>query len=326
MGTALALAAAGYVTGSEPTDPAERALWRTKGIQPQSIRIGDQWISYGRLDPVALIFSMGADINRLANVMNDRQAKAEDVLATMISIVSENLVSKTWLQGVSNALEAFRDPDRYGPGFINRTIGTVVPTLVAQEARAADPVMRDARSVLDALIDRTRYRTELPPRVDLFGRIEDYEKPVGPGGSLEHATRVISPFYVKTEQTGKVDEELWRLQVAKQPPDRKLQGVELTPEQYYQRASIRGRLAYNALDRIVNGPGYDRLVPAARKMVFDAVFQASSSAADLVVLKLNPDLIQTLGQEKVRAIVEAPYREEVQPFAQQMNEWMGRQE
>ena len=50
---------------------------------------------------------------------------------------------------MSDLVEAVHDPDRYGERYIQRLAGTMIPTGVAQVARVQDPVLREARSVLD---------------------------------------------------------------------------------------------------------------------------------------------------------------------------------
>jgi hypothetical protein len=46
-------ALAGKITGSAPTDPAKSKLQYADGWEPYSIRLGDTWYSYKRLDPFA---------------------------------------------------------------------------------------------------------------------------------------------------------------------------------------------------------------------------------------------------------------------------------
>jgi hypothetical protein len=48
--TAL-LVTSGRTTWAEPTDPAKRAAFRAAGLQPYAVKIGNQWISYAKLNP-----------------------------------------------------------------------------------------------------------------------------------------------------------------------------------------------------------------------------------------------------------------------------------
>src|SRR3546814_2542190 len=54
--TIAELAAKGIVSGSAPSADNQRRLMLANGWQPYSIKIGDQYYSYRRLDPFAMPF------------------------------------------------------------------------------------------------------------------------------------------------------------------------------------------------------------------------------------------------------------------------------
>jgi hypothetical protein len=45
----------GLITGSMPTDAAERNTWQAQGKQPTSIKIGGKWVDYSRAEPFATV-------------------------------------------------------------------------------------------------------------------------------------------------------------------------------------------------------------------------------------------------------------------------------
>ena len=55
------LAASGVVTGGGARDPQQRALDIATGWRPYSIKIGDKYISYQRLDPFSTVLGLAAD-------------------------------------------------------------------------------------------------------------------------------------------------------------------------------------------------------------------------------------------------------------------------
>src|SRR3546814_8007448 len=91
------------------------------GWQPYSIKIGDQYYSYRRLDPFAMTFGTAADLATMGNGTTDKQRDKGAALWTA-SVVA-NLANRTWLSGVTDALEALQDPERYSGNFIKRLIG-----------------------------------------------------------------------------------------------------------------------------------------------------------------------------------------------------------
>ena len=67
--TGLALTANGNLTGGGPKDYKQRKLLEEAGWRPYSIKVGDDYISYQRMDPFASmlgIFADMSDINRYA--------------------------------------------------------------------------------------------------------------------------------------------------------------------------------------------------------------------------------------------------------------------
>ena len=84
--------------------------------------------------------------------------------------MSKNLTSKTWLEGVSNFIEAASDPDRYGEQYLRRLAGTLIPTGVAQVAQSLDPELKDVRTMGDALLSRIPFASQLVGgRRDIWG-------------------------------------------------------------------------------------------------------------------------------------------------------------
>ena len=57
----------GEISGAGPTDPQQRAAMLANGWQPYSVKIGDTWYSYRRLDPFASILGPTADLVELAS-------------------------------------------------------------------------------------------------------------------------------------------------------------------------------------------------------------------------------------------------------------------
>ena len=76
-------------------------------------------------------------------------------------------------------MQALDAPASRGEAFAARTLGSFVPTIVADVARLGDPVRRATRKqgVLGPAIERTPIlRTPLPERVDVLGRVQESEK------------------------------------------------------------------------------------------------------------------------------------------------------
>jgi hypothetical protein len=141
------LAESGFITGSGPTNPRERSIWKKQGKEPYSVKIGDTWVSMARLEPMATVLGIAADLAEAKNAK-----KAGDLADKLVATATNNIMSKTYLEGVSSLIEAVEDPERYGSTFAKKFVGAVtVPNIVATAARATDPYVRETKPTETAI-------------------------------------------------------------------------------------------------------------------------------------------------------------------------------
>ncbi|MCP5389177.1 MAG: thermonuclease family protein, partial [Novosphingobium sp.] len=93
----------GTITGAVPPDPAKARLLYADGWQPYSVKIGDRYVSYSRLDPLSTTVGVAADMATLPSGLSDRQK--EDQATILVASIMGNLASKTWLSGASAFVE-----------------------------------------------------------------------------------------------------------------------------------------------------------------------------------------------------------------------------
>lgn len=157
------------ISGGGPKDPEKRKELMAAGWMPYSIKIGDTWYQYGRIDPIASIVGMTVDMYEHFDAMDegDRRSTA----GAIVSALSRNLVSKTYLQGVSRALDAISMGDRWADKWVQQLAGSFVPSAVAGAARALDPMVREPATVAEAVQSRIPVLSRsLPAKLDSFGR------------------------------------------------------------------------------------------------------------------------------------------------------------
>lgn len=291
--SALGLAAKGHITGGGPTDPKQRALLYASGWQPYSLRIGDTWISYSRMDPFATMLGVSADAYDIAQHMTDPDAG--DVAALILASVSKNLVNKTYLQGISQAIEAVQDPDRYGKQYIQQFAGSIVPTGVAQFAQTQDPIMRQTRGILDTIKSRVPGLSEsLLPRRDIWG------EPIQRQGSL--GPDIISPFFEQRLKHDRTTNELLDLGIYPAPPARKLNGIQLTDQQYDDFSRISGRLLKMQLDISTSQPGFDLLTPYIKAELINTAIDRSRRAATAYIKMQHQEILRDATQNRIDQI------------------------
>lgn len=206
MATTADLAMNGQITGRGPNEKGQRAALSRTGWQPYSVKVGDRWVAFNRLDPVGSLLGMSADIvdalrNMQHEAVDDPDTERLSVAAAIA--VAGNLVNKTYLSGLASLFEAMSDPQQYGEGMVQRLAGSVVPAGAAAVNRQMDPYQREVYSMLDAIKARTPgLSDELTPRRNLWGEAQKWESGLGAGYDF------FSPVYTKPNSKEPIDLEI----------------------------------------------------------------------------------------------------------------------
>ncbi len=291
VGTGLGIAAFnmaedGIITGGAPSKPAEREFRRNVAKEQEYSyfdKESGRYISYSRIEPLGSILGMAADLHPLLKYMeNDELDKAA---ALLVGSISKNISSKTFLRGVTDLINAYQDPDRFGERWIQNIAGTVVPTFLAQEARIQDPHIRQVNSIAEKVKSRIPgLSRELALLPNLWG------EPV----KREFADR-INPIYMRTKSKDKVTQAMIDLEYFPGMPSKKIAGVELTPEQWKDYVTIAGKSAKRELDMFASTREWDDLLQTARGQAIlekniSAIINAYRSAARYQIIVENPDI------------------------------------
>lgn len=286
---AVELARQGYLTGGGPADDSARRMLEADGWQPYSLRVGDAYYSYQRLDPFSTTFGLAADYVDLQSHMTEKQR--EEVGALITGSLMQNLSSKTWLSGMSNLGEAMGDWGRYGDNFLASLAGSSVPAVLGQTAQAVDPTAREARGMLDRIRSRIPFASQgLPARRDVFGDTIE----IANGGGLA----AFSPVFSRERQNDPTARELIDAGMMIGIPSRRVDDpdsvdprkkIELTPEQYSFFAESSGQIAKPRLDALVESPEWPTMPTEDRqKAVSDIMREARKEARDMVILQVRP--------------------------------------
>lgn len=279
------MASRGLLTGNGPSDPGTRKVW-LQTHQANSIRVGDQWVAYGRLEPLGAFFGIAADAQMIMGDLDDPDR--QDLATAIVIGIGRNVTSKTFLRGLSEAVNVLGDPDRFGERYIQQFAGTAVPSVVAQVTRAGipgivegDPVLRDVRSIYDKLASRIPgLSTTLPPRRNVWGEVISLGGGIGPD--------IMSPVYTNKIKLDPVSDEILRLGVGVTLPSRQILGVELTPQEYDEYTRIAGEAAKKDLEKLIKRRDYKRASDGPdglKAFAIRQVFAASRAVARAKMLK-----------------------------------------
>ncbi|WP_060494456.1 hypothetical protein [Pseudomonas sp. NBRC 111140] len=264
-------AAAGVLSGAGPQDDNARKAWLAAGNQPLSIKIGGEWYSYARIEPFATLLGISADVYQN---YQDGDATA----AAFTKAISGNFLSKTWLQGLSKAMQAITDPDRYGAGWVNSTAATLVNpwTIGAQAARIGDDYKRQAdyKSFTDQLKLRTPFlRESLPIKLDHFG---------APMEENERQWHGLGPITRTKPSDDPVRQEAARLGWAPgRQQDHFTSGKikhTLTAEQVYERDQVTGQLIHRDATVLMRSKTWQNMDDDQRREALDKVVTRARNA------------------------------------------------
>ena len=173
-----------YITGGGPTNRDELDALKETGWQPYSIRMPNgTYISYQRLDPIATMMQMSADFRDYLKyeVRDDDDRNAAELFGAMTLVYAVNMTDKTFLRGVNNMLNVFRDPEYYGPKLSKDISAGLVPNLVNQTRNTqAEIMVKEAKDFSDTLTRRVPgLDKKVAPKRNILGEEVYRSNPLG---------------------------------------------------------------------------------------------------------------------------------------------------
>ena len=290
QGATAWLWAQNLITGGGPADHREKQLKRQSGWAPYSLRLpfsmeeGSEAtnLSFNRFEPWAIGAGATADLLDLAEHMTLEEGDKAGAMAFMA--VHRTLVSRTWLQGLSNLLELVSDPQRATPQFMEQLAGMGVPNLLNQTARALDPTLRQINGVTDKLKSRVPgLKSTLSKKLDLFGNDITVEA---------FGLDLFSPVYMNPVVQDKVVDELQAARVFPDMPEDTINGVDLTPAQYEDYVRDSGKAAHRNLRQLVDTSIWGKLSENQKqKAALNVIDDARDAARQRMFLRF-PELME----------------------------------
>ena len=214
------------ITGGGPRNRQERDALRETGWQPYSIKIGDTYISYQRLDPVATMMQMAADYRDYLTyeVKDDDDRGAFELFTAMSLVYAVNLTDKTFLQGVNNMLNVMRDPEYYGPKLFKDVSSGLVPNLINQVRNTkSEIIVKEAKSFSDTLTKRVPgLDKKVAPKRNILGEEVYRSNPMILGTGL---FGLVNPFYVSPDRKDLVFNEIAKTRQGYRLPSKYLFGI-----------------------------------------------------------------------------------------------------
>ena len=313
------------ITGSRPEwDMGARGMSRRRGQPPaQSIRMGDTWVSYRRVEPIATTLASVVDwVNAFKS--DDPSRMSTDWVESLGGLVQQ----KTFLQGIGDFLDMVREPRERGAYWSVSFATSWWPNIFRSAGRATQAEYQERRiwgegsQYLDIAGLRAIQKLELGikedlPRVDLWGRSFPREPNHEP--LTDWGYKMLIPFAIKGTADAFIGDEVlrrWNNQHPEEPqyprpPSKKYEtpaGVEkqMSPDQYHEFSSLSGKLARELVALEI----LDTTDPSEEdiKTITSSIRDARKVAKDILVKKWDgqatpeqsvEDLTQILHQKHV---------------------------
>jgi hypothetical protein len=260
MGLGWYLASAGMITGEGPKNPAERETLMRTGWRPRSIKVGDKYIEYGRLDPLASFLSMPANVVDLADQFdNDTGAELDKDMSDYMSMgvlgFTNMMMSKTWTQSIAELLDAVNRQDENAVERMMQyyAASAAVPNAVTFFANQVNPVVQEANSMWEAV--QIKAGVTVRPKLDVFGDPVKRDPQLYYGLPSSYANITSDPLSQKLAAAGAF--------LAR--PDRRIQGVELTRDEYgAMMGEMKALGVKQKIAQLVNSPIWNQLPDSAK--------------------------------------------------------------
>ena len=281
------LVGAGQITGSYPRDAGKRNAMIAAGTPEYSMKLGDTWYSYARVEPLATIMGSTVDgINAVvdyAKKPNYDPKKEKDLAIDIVGGITKNIASKTFLEGISGVMQAIHDPERYGGSFVNSFAGLIIPSVIAAPARTQDPSMRVVTGFGEALQNRVPdfglglpvpSRQELPVQSMLFG---------GERANPSTGLAAFTGLQTAPAAQNALQKEVQRVKLDYNLPSKSLRGVELNGEDQSKYQALSGQYADNILGTIIQSNGYQAASDPLKKVILERGLRSARSASTKIL-------------------------------------------
>lgn len=299
MGMFGFMAANGMISGTGPSDTRIRNQWLEAGWKPMSLKLGGEWVSYARLEPISSVISLAADMSDILSMIDiahpEQSAAFDELLKDTGRSLSNLFTSKTFLQGLSEFTRVLVEPEKYAGGFAKRFASGFVPFSGALRgiAQANEKELKESQELVNAFKKNIPgLSSSVPPKHDILGD----PIPVGSGfnGVFGWIFDVVSPITVsnvKDPETKKIFMEIVRVQeemgetISTEVP-KIVQGVPLTDAQ----RSALGRMMKDTnlkqdLVEMISAPGWSEVPVGIQHRMLDAQIHAAKEHAKARLLE-----------------------------------------
>ena len=277
----------GNITGGGPIEYNDYQKWLEAGYQPYSMKLGDKWVSYQRIEPFASLLGLAADVAETG------RAPPDEAFDRALAAVKDNIANKTFLLGVENLAKAWANPKRYGTTMAKSLASTVVPAgaYLGAVARGIEPEQKMtsgesfAGSLGKAIGGRLPgVRSMLETRHSVTGHpvVDEYAIANSMIPFRIADAKPVSIVDAEIDRLGRAGYDVPNMQARKRTLPGEHKTVRATADEFATFHKYNKQAA-NTLERIMSGSSWSRLPPETQSEIIMSVFRKYSRGASGLV-------------------------------------------
>lgn len=272
------------VYGPGPEDRDGRNAMREIGWKPNTVKLGDKYISYLNT-PFFMPFAMLGYMRDAEKYKDMSRKDLLDRTAFTFAYAARSIFDQSFLTGVTDFVESLSSQadGRQLVGILQRTgSGLVIPSFVKWMDRVWDPTITSGDTL------RERFLRDIPVARSAFGKpmLNALGDPVVREGSARFS---MDRFWTERD-----DDQLWNLFYTKNVYPHKpsksilINNEPITAEQYYELTRIRGQELKRVLMMESNLKRLSEMEPEAfKEYLINESRRATQNAKDLISSQAN---------------------------------------
>ena len=250
------------ITGPAPSSRGDREVFYGQGKLPHSIRYGDKWIEFQRVQPIGQLLQVGASISEAIEAYkNTGELNSEEVEKEMMNSIGD-IMSMVFTQSPFTGaadLFALLTGGEYNEGYfeagnryLGQLAGTFIPNILRRATVAQDPILYEKRDVSSQLKSRVPGLAQtLTPKRDIFGET------IRQGGTP--MSRFASPIRTSESIENKLYDEMAEIKYTPTVPTRQAYNEDLSVKEYETLQLFYGPRFRDEMWSVVNDPAYKTL-------------------------------------------------------------------
>ena len=250
----------GLISGNGPSDPRRRKEW-LRTHQPRSLKVGDKWVSFDRIEPIGPLLAVAADINYAVTSGQLEEDRAQYLVGYMANSIAVNLTDKSMFQGLSPLAELLNPRNQSPEAFISKITeisNNFTPLAGARRAftNAMTPYMQEYNKLWDRTLATATFGA-LGNRADSIDWLTG--EPITSASAGEW--NAVMPWKVVERGTDVVKDALEDIEFDSAAVREELGDIDLTPEQKGVLAKYMADTGLHAeLKKFVSKPSFNEKV------------------------------------------------------------------